>query len=164
MIAGLANSYADYTTTFEEYQAQRYEAGSTIYGPHQLQAYTQIAVQLATAVVSNGTVPAGTKPTDYHNKVVKSLGKPDNEEPPSGQKMGDNLVNPKTTPYVAGTDSVSVSFLGSNPRNNVRLGGTYLEIQTQPSANATWTTHATDGDVETRVHFAKKKYGSWNGM
>ena len=32
VIAGLSNAYADYTTTFEEYQAQRYEGGSTIYG------------------------------------------------------------------------------------------------------------------------------------
>ncbi len=36
IIAGLANGYADYTTTFEEYQIQRYEGGSTIFGPHQL--------------------------------------------------------------------------------------------------------------------------------
>jgi neutral ceramidase len=35
-IAGLANNYASYVTTFEEYQAQRYEAASTIYGPHTL--------------------------------------------------------------------------------------------------------------------------------
>ena len=33
-IAGLANSYSSYVTTFEEYQAQRYEAASTIFGPH----------------------------------------------------------------------------------------------------------------------------------
>ena len=33
-IAGLANSYTDYVTTFEEYQGQRYEAASTIFGPY----------------------------------------------------------------------------------------------------------------------------------
>lgn len=32
VIAGLSNAYADYTTTYEEFQAQRYEGGSTIYG------------------------------------------------------------------------------------------------------------------------------------
>jgi neutral ceramidase len=31
-IAGLSNSYSHYVTTFEEYQAQRYEAASTLYG------------------------------------------------------------------------------------------------------------------------------------
>lgn len=69
VIAGLSNAYADYTTTFEEFQAQRYEGGSTIYGPHQLQAYTQIAVQLATAIATNTSVPAGTQPPDYSDKV-----------------------------------------------------------------------------------------------
>ena len=69
VIAGLSNAYADYTTTFEEFQAQRYEGGSTIYGPHQLQAYTQIAVQLATAIATNTSVPAGTQPLDYSDKV-----------------------------------------------------------------------------------------------
>ena len=39
VIAGLSNEYADYTTTFEEYQAQRYEAGSTAYGPNELEAF-----------------------------------------------------------------------------------------------------------------------------
>ena len=29
-IAGLANGYSSYVTTFEEYQAQRYEAASTV--------------------------------------------------------------------------------------------------------------------------------------
>ena len=41
-------------------------------GPHQLQAYTQIATQLATAIATNATVPAGTPPVDYSNKVIKS--------------------------------------------------------------------------------------------
>jgi neutral ceramidase len=40
-IAGLANSYTHYVTTFEEYAGQRYEAASTLYGPHTLSAYIQ---------------------------------------------------------------------------------------------------------------------------
>jgi neutral ceramidase len=42
VIAGLSNAYADYTTTFEEFQGQRYEGGSTIFGPHQLDGYIQV--------------------------------------------------------------------------------------------------------------------------
>lgn len=41
VVAGLSNVYTHYITTFEEYQKQRYEAGSTIYGPHTLRAYQQ---------------------------------------------------------------------------------------------------------------------------
>ena len=41
MLAGLSNVYTHYITTQEEYQRQRYEAASTIYGPHTLRAYLQ---------------------------------------------------------------------------------------------------------------------------
>lgn len=37
--AGLANTYSSYCATPEEYAAQRYEAASTLYGPHTLDAY-----------------------------------------------------------------------------------------------------------------------------
>jgi hypothetical protein len=36
IIAGYANSYIHYITTYEEYGRQRYEGGSTIFGPHEL--------------------------------------------------------------------------------------------------------------------------------
>ena len=41
VIAGLSNVYTHYITTYEEYQRQRYEAASTIYGPHTLKAYLE---------------------------------------------------------------------------------------------------------------------------
>jgi len=37
VIAGLSNIYTHYITTVEEYNAQRYEAGSVIYGENTLQ-------------------------------------------------------------------------------------------------------------------------------
>lgn len=44
LVAGPANTYAHYVTTFEEYAAQRYEGASTMYGPHQLSAYINLTV------------------------------------------------------------------------------------------------------------------------
>ncbi len=41
VLAGLSNVYTHYITTYEEYQRQRYEAASTIYGPYTLLAYQQ---------------------------------------------------------------------------------------------------------------------------
>ena len=41
MIAGLTNVYIHYVTTFEEYQMQEYEGGSTIFGPYTLDAHRQ---------------------------------------------------------------------------------------------------------------------------
>ena len=55
-LAGLTNGYADYTTTYEEYQQQRYEGGSTIFGPWQLDAYIEHLLQLADHLAA-GTVP-----------------------------------------------------------------------------------------------------------
>uniref|UniRef100_A0A8U7MYJ8 Neutral ceramidase n=1 Tax=Corvus moneduloides TaxID=1196302 RepID=A0A8U7MYJ8_CORMO len=50
VIAGLCNVYTHYITTYEEYQVQRYEAASTIYGPHTLSAYIQLFRGLAKAI------------------------------------------------------------------------------------------------------------------
>ncbi|XP_042764631.1 neutral ceramidase isoform X3 [Panthera leo] len=52
VISGLCNVYTHYITTFEEYQAQRYEAASTIYGPHTLSAYIQLFRALAKAIAT----------------------------------------------------------------------------------------------------------------
>lgn len=49
IVAGLSNTYTHYITTFEEYQKQRYEAASTIYGPYSLMAYQQQYVKLGNA-------------------------------------------------------------------------------------------------------------------
>ncbi len=50
VIAGLANTYSSYVTTFEEYGAQRYEGASTIFGPHTLDAYIQVRVAFASGL------------------------------------------------------------------------------------------------------------------
>ena len=45
VIAGLSNIYTHYITTVEEYNAQRYEAASVIYGENTLQG-NEITVEL----------------------------------------------------------------------------------------------------------------------
>jgi hypothetical protein len=57
--AGLANTYASYVATYEEYQGQRYEAASTIYGPHTLSAYLMLFENLGNALVNQNPVPTG---------------------------------------------------------------------------------------------------------
>ncbi len=81
VIAGLSNTYADYVTTFEEYQVcqhppnvrthftcplppccsqeQRYEAASTDYGPYTLDAYIQGFEKLALALATVSSVSLG---------------------------------------------------------------------------------------------------------
>ena len=56
VIGGLSNIYTHYITTPEEYQKQRYEAASTIYGPYTLNAYQQQYKKLAEKLITNDKV------------------------------------------------------------------------------------------------------------
>lgn len=42
VISGLSNGYASYITTEEEYQIQRYEGASTLFGQHTLAALIHV--------------------------------------------------------------------------------------------------------------------------
>lgn len=85
VIAGLSNAYTDYTTTFEEYQEQRYEAGSTVFGPHQLSAYIQVRCfcahhswdhnikeysKLVLDLAANTTRSTNDRPEDFSNRLI----------------------------------------------------------------------------------------------
>ena len=50
VISALANTYINYVATLEEYNVQRYEGASTIYGPHTLSAFIQEFNKLAVAL------------------------------------------------------------------------------------------------------------------
>ena len=52
VLAGLSNVYTHYIATFEEYQHQRYEAASTLYGPHTLRAYQQQFAYLTQSLIT----------------------------------------------------------------------------------------------------------------
>ncbi|CAI9776479.1 unnamed protein product [Fraxinus pennsylvanica] len=65
VIAGLTNTYSQYITTFEEYQIQRYEGASTLYGPHTLSAYIQEFKKLAAALISGLSVQSADRKAIY---------------------------------------------------------------------------------------------------
>ncbi|RVE54727.1 hypothetical protein evm_000494 [Chilo suppressalis] len=52
ILAGLSNVYSDYIATYQEYQAQRYEAASTIFGPHTLEIYLNKYKELTEALLN----------------------------------------------------------------------------------------------------------------
>ncbi len=60
-----ANEYSQYITTLEEYGSQQYEGASTLFGPHTLSAYQQVAASLATAIVQGAASPPGPPPTAW---------------------------------------------------------------------------------------------------
>lgn len=79
-IAGLANSYTHYVTTFEEYQGQRYEAASTLYGPHTLSAYIQEFERITLDLLEGRESESDNAPRDLGKKQLSLL-------PPVGPDM-----------------------------------------------------------------------------
>ena len=108
VIAGLCNSYSSYVTTFEEYQEQRYEGASTIFGPHTLDAYLQEFAKLAEAMVAGNTVPDGPRPPDLSNKQVSFLPVVILDMTPWGTYFGDVVQDCDVAPeYTVGPLSFS---------------------------------------------------------
>jgi hypothetical protein len=73
VISGLANEYADYFTTPEEYDAQHYEGGATIYGRASSVALQEALTALAGALASGKPAPAAY-PYDPSNGVAPNGG------------------------------------------------------------------------------------------
>ncbi|KAL5018303.1 hypothetical protein ScPMuIL_004025 [Solemya velum] len=150
VIAGLSNDYADYVTTYEEYQVQRYEGASTIYGPHTLEAYIQKFVMLAEALAKGENVSAGPPPPNLYSKQLSFLPPVIFDLPPLGKHFGE-VIQDAEQQYRQGT-TVEVKFVGANPRNNVKAEGTFLKVE-QLQSNQQWAVKYTDSSWETRFHW-----------
>ncbi|XP_053548878.1 neutral ceramidase [Bombina bombina] len=156
VISGLCNVYTHYVTTFEEYQAQRYEAASTIYGPHTLFAYIKSFSGLANAIAKNYQLPSGPHPPFFNESQLFSLLSlvlPD--KAPGNTTFGDVLldVDPK---YKAG-EVASVTFVAGNPRNSVTYMAeqSYLTVDKYENVTAKWRTVHNDASWETRYYWYK---------
>ncbi len=68
VISGLANEYADYFTTPQEYDAQHYEGGATAYGRASSDALEQTLVALTRSLAGTGAAPE-PYPYDPRNGV-----------------------------------------------------------------------------------------------
>lgn len=149
LVAGYSNGYIHYVTTPEEYVAQRYEAGSTMYGRWELPALVQTTVRLATAMRDGKPVGPGTPPPDLSGRVKPRVrSRPDAA---AGGNFGDVLVAPRAA-YRRG-DTVRTEFVGAYPNNDLRRGGSYVEVQ-QRRADG-WHRIADDGDWATRFHWRR---------
>lgn len=152
-IAGLTNTYSSYVTTYEEYQAQRYEAASTIYGPHTLEGYIQEFSRLASDMVAGRPSASGPSPPDLSDKQIQLIPEPKFDRLPEGKNFGDVLTDAKTS-YGIG-ETVKVTFQGANPRNNQRIEDSFLsvELQTTVAGKNVYKTVANDADWSTKFHW-----------
>ncbi|XP_047954799.1 neutral ceramidase 2-like [Salvia hispanica] len=129
VIAGLTNTYSQYVTTYEEYQMQRYEGASTLYGPHTLSAYIQVFQKLATALITGKPVEPGPQPPDLLDKQISLLTPVVMDATPFGTQFGDMKVDvPKNTTFRRG-DNVTVTFWSACPRNDLMTEGTFALVE-----------------------------------
>uniref|UniRef100_A0ABD2WI80 Neutral ceramidase n=1 Tax=Trichogramma kaykai TaxID=54128 RepID=A0ABD2WI80_9HYME len=148
IVAGLCNTYSDYITTPEEYQIQRYEGASTIFGPHTLTIYLEQYRDLAKHAVLGKPVDAGPTPVDLSKNRLISLMPPVIYDAPKwGREFGECIQ--KAQLVARPGDVVDVKFISGHPRNNFMTGSSYLAVE-KLEADETWTVVATDADWETK--------------
>jgi neutral ceramidase len=144
LVAGYSNGYLHYVTTPEEYDDQRYEGGSTMFGRWELPALQQVVAGLATAMRDGHPVQAGCPPADlsHRRRTRRRLAA---DAPVAGHRFGDILEAPGSR-YQAG-ETVRAVFAGAYPNNNLRRGDSYLRVEHDTDVG--WVTVADDGDWST---------------
>ncbi|MGC4964115.1 neutral/alkaline ceramidase [Gordonia sp. DT101] len=151
LVQGYSNSYTQYVTTPEEYDAQQYEGGETQFGRWTLSAYMQEFHALAAAMASGSPLGRGPAPLNKSGFQPDLLPPVPPDRPVAGRAYGDLLTRPAGR-YRPGRTAV-VEFVGAHPNNRLRTGGTYLEVQRRDGMS--WTTVATDNDWETEFHWRR---------
>jgi len=150
VLGGPANSYTHYIATPEEYAIQRYEGASTLYGQFTWDAYPLVAVFVLLTILCyrldayislykkyilylgaappSAPIPPGPSPPINTNTSISLIKGVVYDSPHFGKSFGDVLTDVASTPYSGGS-LVKVVFVGANPRNNLRLDGTYAAVE-----------------------------------
>ncbi|KAH8097107.1 Neutral/alkaline nonlysosomal ceramidase [Cristinia sonorae] len=155
VIAGPANTYGHYITTPEEYAVQRYEGASTLFGPHTLDAYIEKYTSLVSFLSpsASGSPPSDPPSADQTKKAISLQTGVILDNAPIGQKFGQVIADVVTNaPYHVG-DTVVAQFVGANPRNNLRLEGTFLTVDQQ--VNGQWSTVRSDSHPSTKFEWLR---------
>ncbi|MCJ1352591.1 MAG: hypothetical protein MMC33_002575 [Icmadophila ericetorum] len=148
VLGGPANSYTHYITTEEEYDIQRYEGASTLYGPNTLNAYINLTLTylpyLSSSTPSNVHPPFGPDPPIHINSSLSFIRGVVFDSPGLFKSYGDILVD--APGRVLRGSTLKVSFVGANPRNNLRLEDTYAAIEHWSPESKLWKKVRDDSD------------------
>ncbi|XVE79470.1 hypothetical protein DITRI_Ditri14bG0061500 [Diplodiscus trichospermus] len=154
VIAGLTNTYSQYVTTFEEYQVQRYEGASTLYGPHTLSGYIQEFQKLASALIKGQPVEPGPQPPDLLNKQISLLTPVVMDSTPAGVDFGDVSSDvPANSTFKKG-NKVTVIFWSACPRNDLMTEGTFALVEMLQGMD-TWIPMYDDDDFCLRFKWSR---------
>jgi len=138
VLGGPANSYTHYITTQEEYAIQRYEGASTLYGPHTLAAYINVTLSFLPSLGATGSgapdPPVHDEksfPPDNSNRSLSFIPSVVRDGTPLFKQFGDVLQDVEHHGVYSPRkgDRVRAVFVGANPRNNLRLEGTYAAVE-----------------------------------
>lgn len=145
IVAGPANTYAHYVTTAEEYAAQRYEGGSTMFGPNQLAAYINLTVSNLHHLGDAAPLrpQSDTRAPDNRPVSLSLFPRVLFDRTPFGRNYGQALTPPR--PLYNRGDRIVVTFQGANPRNDLRLEKTYAAVERFTSGLG-WTQVRSDDD------------------
>ncbi|KAI9778459.1 MAG: hypothetical protein M1839_008105 [Geoglossum umbratile] len=145
VLGGPANTYAHYIATEEEYGVQRYEGASTLYGPNTLNAYINISVSYVPYLASkvNKSPPKGPPPPNNVNVSLSFITGVGYDNSPYGKSFGEVITD--VDPSYSKGSIASVTFVGANPRNNLRLEGTFVVVEKQ-NEDGSWTAVRDDND------------------
>jgi len=154
VIAGLSNVYTHYITTFEEYQAQRYEGASNIFGPYAHAAYLDQYAKLTHAIFNGTSLEDGPEPPYLVDKQISLLPGVIFDKAPKGTKFGDCVDQP--APTVQPSQTVTATFIAGHPRNNLMTENTFLKVEKQDEKGK-WHVVATDAHFETTFSWHRIK-------
>jgi len=147
VLGGPANTYTHYIATEEEYGVQRYEGASTLYGQHTLNAYINSTLTYLPYIADGATSPPppGPSPPDHRDSSISLITGVVYDGAGFGRSYGQVTKDVLST-YARGA-IVSATFVGANPRNNLRLEGTFAAIEKQ-NTNGSWSQVKNDEDWE----------------
>lgn len=116
---------------------QRYEGASTLYGPHTLAAYINVTLSWVSSLGSSAEAqpPRGPEPPDNSNRSLSFIPSVILDSAPFFKKFGDVVRDAEGRAYQKG-ETVTVKFVGANPRNNLRLGESYAVLEKLVTATA----------------------------
>jgi len=156
VVAGYANDFAGYVTTWHEYQLQQYEGGHTLFGPWTEAAYRQEFVRLARALKSGTPVETKAQPTDMRPRVERPtmLDGPDENQPADAQ-FGD-VAEPPRDAYAKGETATATFWTGS-PVNDYDRHDRFLSVERLAQAPDTWVAVREDHDWDTTAEWQHGK-------
>lgn len=161
VLGGPANTYVHYITTEEEYGVQRYEGASTIHGPHTLAAHMNMTLTYLPYLkdtLSRKKLPAfppGPSPPINTEISFSFITPVIYDTTPIQKSFGDVLSSPEKSKTYKPGDTVKTKFIGANPRNNLRLEGTFTAVEYSAPGSNSWEVVRDDFDWTLVYHWKR---------